>query len=241
MPASETNIAPLKGRIALVTGASRGLGAATALALAGQGAHVVMLARTVGALEQLDDRIREVGGSATLIPFDLLKLEEIEGLGPALFKKFGRLDIFIANAAMLGHLGPVAHFDNKVWDRVIALNLTANHRLIRTLDPLLRVGEHGHAVFVTDGSAEAQEAYGGAYAVSKAALGTMVQSYAAETRKTRLRVNLLDPGPMRTMLRAQGYPGENAAGLRDPFAVVPGLLGLLSNADARHGERIRVA
>jgi NAD(P)-dependent dehydrogenase (short-subunit alcohol dehydrogenase family) len=229
---------PLAGQVGLITGASRGYGAAIAKALAGAGMHVVLLARTVGGLEAVDDAIAAGGGTATLIPFDLLKTEEIAGLGPALYERFGRLDMFVANAGMLGHFGPVAHFDNKMWDRVIALNLTANHRLIQTLDPLLRVAEHGRAVFVTDVT---PHAYAGAYAVAKAGLEKAAHLYAAETRKTRLRVNLVAPGPMRTMLRAQGYPGEDRNNLAAPEQRTNIFIELADPASIRHGELIILA
>ena len=184
--------------------------------LAKAGAHVVLLARTVKALEAIDDEIRGFGAAATLIPFDLLKLDEIANLGPLLFDRFGRLDIFVANAAMLGHLGPTAHFDIKVWDRVMAVNVTANHRLIQTLDPLLRIGDHGRAIFVADGGIDALPAYGGAYAVSKVALEKMARLYAAETQTTRLRVNLVDPGPLRTNLRVPAIPRRGPQCLKRP-------------------------
>ena len=229
----------LDGRVALITGASRGLGAAVAKQLARAGAHVVLLARTVKALEAVDDEIRGFGGSATLIPFDLLKLDEIANLGPLLFDRFGRLDIFIANAAMLGHLGPAAHFDAKIWDRVMAVNFTANHRLIQTLDPLLRVGDHGRAIFVADGGACDLPAYGGAYAISKVALEKMARLYAAETQTTRLRVNLVDPGPLRTTLRGQQFPGEDREALPGPNTVAGLFVALAQSANTQHGETIR--
>ena len=229
----------LDGRIALVTGASRGLGASIAKSFARAGAHVVLLARTIKALEAIDDEIRSFGGAATLIPFDLLKLDEIVNLGPLLFERFGRLDIFVANAAMLGHLGPTAHFDAKVWDRVMTVNLTANQRLIQTLDPLLRIGDHGRAIFVTDGGVDALPAYGGAYAVSKIALEKMARLYAAETQTTRLRVNFIDPGPLRTTLRGQQYPGEDREALNGPDAVAGLFLELAQSSNLQHGELIR--
>jgi NAD(P)-dependent dehydrogenase (short-subunit alcohol dehydrogenase family) len=169
----------------------------------------------------------------------LLKLDDIASLGPALFERFGRLDLFIANAAMLGHFGPVAHYDAKIWDRVMALNFTANHRLIQTLDRLLRAAPNGRAFFITDGAAEAMAAYGGAYAVSKAALTRMVMQYAAETKQTTLRVNLVDPGAMRTSLRAQGFPGEDPALLRDPDSVAAAIMPLLMESGTHHGELLQ--
>jgi NAD(P)-dependent dehydrogenase (short-subunit alcohol dehydrogenase family) len=230
-----------QGRIALVTGASRGLGAAVAEALAAAGHHVILVARTVGGLEAVDDRIRASGGSATLIPLDLAKFDEVARLGPALHERFGRLDVLVANAAMLGHYGPVAQFDPRMWDRVMALNLTANHRLLQTLDPLLRASPSGRALFVTDGAVKALPAYGGAYAVSKAALEAFVNLYAAETRDMPLRVNLVDPGIMATNLRAQGFPGEDPATLRQPVDMAHHFVRLAAPANLLHGQIIRLA
>jgi NAD(P)-dependent dehydrogenase (short-subunit alcohol dehydrogenase family) len=231
----------LTGQIALITGASRGYGAAVARHLARLGAHVILLARTVGALEEVDDQIKAEGGSATLMPFDLLKLDEIAGLGPLLFERFGRLDILVANAAALGHFGPVAQFDQKTWDRVFNLGFTANQRLIQTLDPLLRASPSGHAIFISDLGQEPVTAYGGAYAVAKAALDRMVMLYAAETVQTRLRVNLLYPGPMSTSLRAQGFPGEDKQ--RHPAPEMKtAIFSTLCNPDYQgHGERLKLS
>ena len=193
----------LSGRRALVTGASRGIGAAVARAFAAAGAHVILLARTAGALEALDDEIRAGGGQATLMPMDLLRLEEIDRIGPALAERFGGLDILVGNAAMLGTLGPVPHGVAVEWNKVFALNYGANFRLIRTLDPLLRASPAGRAIFTTSGLAHKPLAYWGAYCASKAALSMLAQVYAAETAATALRVNLVDPGIVDTaMLRA---------------------------------------
>ena len=232
--------ATLAGRLALVTGASRGYGAAIAVSLARHGAHVILLARTVGGLEAVDDRIQAAGGAATLMPFDLLRLDDIAALGPTIYERFGKLDILVANAATLGHLGPVAHFESKAWDRAMATNLTANQRLLQTLDPLLRAAEAGKAIFIADGAAALPSAYGGAYAVSKAAFEKMVELYAAETRKTRLRVNLVDPGPMATALRAQAYPGEDRASLPDPDTCTGPVIILAEKESSSHGELIRL-
>jgi NAD(P)-dependent dehydrogenase (short-subunit alcohol dehydrogenase family) len=230
----------LAGQIALITGASRGYGAAIAQHLANLGAHVILLARTVGALEELDDRIKAAGGTATLMPFDLLKLDEIAALGPLLFERFGRLDIFIGNAAALGHFGPVAQFDHKTWQRVFDLGFTANQRLIQTLDPLLRASPAGRAVFITDLGEKPVMAYGGAYSIAKAALDRLVLLYAAETAGTRLRVNLLDPGPLQTALRAQGFPGEDKDLQPKPDTLTAIFTELCSPNDQRHGERIKL-
>lgn len=205
--------------IALVTGASRGIGAATALALAAAGAHVVALARTVGGLEELDDKIRHVGGSATLVPLDLKDFAGIDRLGGALNERYGRLDIFVGNAGILGPLSPLGHVEPKAWDEVMAVNVSANFRLIRSLDPLLRLSRAGRVVFITSGAAAAARAYWGPYAVSKAALEVLARTYASETSTTAVRVNLVNPGPTRTRMRAQAMPGEDPAALDSPDGV----------------------
>jgi len=199
----------LSGQVALVTGASRGLGAATAVALAEAGAHVVLLAKTVGALEETDDRVRAVGGQATIMPVDLVETEKLAVLGPTLFKRFGRLDIWVAAAADLGQLSTLPHADPKIWDRVLAVNLTANQRLAATLDPLLRAAPAGRAIFVTDRTALAARAYWSAYGASKAALEQMVEAWKIEAEiRPSLRIELFDPGPMSTRLRGKAFPGE---------------------------------
>lgn len=201
---------PLSGQIALVTGASRGLGAATAVALAREGAHVVLIAKTVGGLEETDDRVRAVGGAATLMPLDLVETEKLAPLGPTLFQRFGRLDIFVAAAADPGQLSSLPHADPKVWDRVLAVNLTANQRLVATLDPMLRRAPAGRAVFVTDRTALAAKAYWSAYGATKAALEQMAEAWAIEAAIFPLRISVFDPGPMSTRLRAKAFPGEPA-------------------------------
>lgn len=207
-----------------MTGASRGIGYATALALAKQGIHVVALARGKAGLEALDDAIHGAGGHCTLMPYDLLKGDLIEGLGPLLFGKFGRLDILVGNAAMLGGLVPVAQTDPATWERVFALNVTANLRLIRTCDPLLRASEAGRAVFVTSAAAKSCKPFWGAYAASKAALEAMVSVYAAEVAHTNLKVNLFDPGRVRTAMRAEAYPGEDPETLPHPDVVADAIV-----------------
>lgn len=196
-------------QVALVTGASRGIGYSVALQLAQEGVHVVALARTKAGLEQLDDAIQAVGGSCTLMPYDLLKGDLIEGIGPLLFDKFGRLDILIGNAGMLGGLVPLAQTDPSMWERVFALNVTANLRLIRTCDPLLRAAPKAHAIFVTSGAAQSCKAFWGAYAASKAALDAMVKVYANEIAHTNVKVEIFNPGGTRTAMRAQAFPGED--------------------------------
>jgi NAD(P)-dependent dehydrogenase (short-subunit alcohol dehydrogenase family) len=202
---------PLADRIALVTGASRGIGRATALALARAGAHVVAVARTVGGLEELDDAIRLVGGSATLVPLDLKDTPGIVRLAAALSERYQRLDVLIGNAGILGPLSPLGHVEPKAWDEVLAVNVTANWQLIRALDPLLRRSTGGRVVFVSSGIAARPRAYWGPYAVSKAALEALARTYAAETVSTPVRVNLFNPGPTRTRMRATAMPGEDPA------------------------------
>lgn len=230
----------LAGRIALVTGASRGLGAAVAEILAAEGAHVVLTARTVGGLEEVDDAIRRKGGSATLAPLDLTDQEGIDRLGAAVYERFDRLDILIGNAAMLGTLAPTGHIDPKSWDRVLSVNLSANWRLIRILDPLLRRSDAGRAIFVTCAETRGIFPYWGAYAASKAALETLIRNYAGEVTKTNLRVNLIDPGPLRTRLRAAAFPREDPAALRPPEAAAPAFIDLAAADCARHGERLKI-
>jgi NAD(P)-dependent dehydrogenase (short-subunit alcohol dehydrogenase family) len=200
---------PLADRIALVTGASRGIGAATALALAKAGAHVVAVARTVGGLEELDDAIRAVGASATLVPLDLKDYDGIDRLALALHERYRRLDVLIGNAGILGPLSPLGHVEPKAWDEIIAVNVTANWRLIRAMEALLTAADAGRAVFLTSGVATSAKAYWGPYAASKAALNALARTYAAETASTRVRVNVFNPGPTRTRMRAAAMPGED--------------------------------
>ncbi len=213
---------PLDGRIALVTGASRGIGWATARALAAAGAHVIAAARTVGALEELDDRIKSAGGSATLVPIDLKDLDAVDRFAPAIEQRWGKLDILVGNAGVLGPISPVAHIDPKVFDDVLKVNVTANFRLLRSLDPLLRVSESGRVIMISSGAARRVRAYWGAYAASKAALEALVRSYAAETMNiTNVRAMLVNPGPMRTAMRASAAPGEDPETLPHPDDLAP--------------------
>ena len=200
---------PLADRVALVTGASRGIGAATALALAKAGAHVVAIARTVGGLEELDDAIRAVGSSATLVPLDLKDYDGIDRLALALNERYRKLDVLVGNAGILGPLSPLGHIEPKAWDEIIAVNVTANWRLVRALEVLLKASDAGRAVFMTSGAASSAKAYWGAYAASKAALNVLARTYAAETVSTRVRVNLFNPGATRTRMRAAAMPGED--------------------------------
>ncbi len=211
---------PLASRIALVTGASRGIGYATAVALARAGAHVVAVARTVGGLEELDDAIRKTGNAgATLVPLDLSDVEGIARLGAALHERHGKLDILVGNAAVAGPSSPLGHIELKPWNALMAVNLTANFQLIRCMDPLLKASDAGRAVFLTSDAARIAAAYRGPYAASKAALETLARTWAAENATAALRVNLFDPGPVRTHLRGTIMPGEDASALDAPDQV----------------------
>jgi NAD(P)-dependent dehydrogenase (short-subunit alcohol dehydrogenase family) len=226
----------LQGRVAVVTGASRGIGRAAALALAEAGAHVIALARTQGALEELDDQIRERGGSATLVPVDVKDYPALDRLGAAIHQRWGKLDILVGNAGILGELAPVTHIDPPVWDDVMAVNVTANWRLIRSLDPLLRASDAGRAIFLTSGAAEKCTAYWGPYSVSKAALEALVRTYAAETVTTPVRVMLISPGPLRTAMRQKAMPGEDPLKLRTPEELAPEIVRLADPAWTETGK-----
>ena len=218
----------LSGRVALVTGATRGIGRAIALGLARQGAHVVAVGRTQGALEELDDEILAMTGErATLVPLDIIDGDGVDRLGAAIFDRWGRLDILIAAAGVLGVTTPVPHLDTQVWDRVMAVNLTANYRLIRSMDLLLRKAEAGRAVFLTSGAARRPRAFWGAYAASKAGLEALAAVYADEVEHTNLRVAVVNPGPMRTRMRAAAFPGEDPMTLPAPEEIVPLILELV--------------
>ncbi len=232
MSASKPDGSP---RIALVTGASRGIGHAAAVALALSGAHVVALARTQGGLEELDDEIRALRptepSATTLVPMDLRDFAAIDRLGEALYRRWGRLDAFVGNAGVLGVLSPLHHLDPKTWDEVIAVNVTANWRLIRSLDPLLRRSAAGRVAFMTSGAASRAElrAYWGPYATSKAALDALARTYAAETVNTsNIRVMLINPGPLRTFMRAKAMPGEDPSTLRAPQELAPKIVEICS-------------
>ena len=219
---TDTDQRPLAGRIALVTGATRGIGRATALALAGAGAHVIATARTQGALEALDDEIRALTGEqATLVPLDLSDGGGIDQLGLAIHQRHGKLDILVHAAAMLGGLWPVSHMDPQQWDRVVATNLTSTYRLIRSLEPLLRQGEAGRAIFLTTGRVARPRAFWGAYAATKAGMESLVRCWADEIEHTAIRAVLVDPNAMRTKMRAEAYPGEEPETLPDPSEIGP--------------------
>jgi NAD(P)-dependent dehydrogenase (short-subunit alcohol dehydrogenase family) len=210
---------PLASRIALVSGASRGIGYATARALAKAGAHVIAVARTQGGLEELDDDIRKDGGNATLVPLNLTDFDGIARLGAALNERHGKLDILVGNAGIAGPSSPLGHIEMKPWLDVMAINVTANFQLIRCMEPLLQQSDAGRAVFVTASAAGEANAYRGPYAASKAALDTLVRCWANETASTPLRVNLFDPGPIRTRMRATVFPGEDPMTLDTPEQV----------------------
>ncbi len=234
-----TDTGRLTGRVALVTGASRGIGAAVARRFAAEGANVILTARTTAGLEEVDDAIRQSGGAAaTLVPLDLLEPGEVDKLGPAIAERFGRLDILVGNAGVLGTLTPVHQIEPSEWDEVLAVNLTANWRLIRTLDPLLRRSDAGRAMFVSSGVAGGR-AYWGSYAVSKTALEGLVLTWAQETAKTSLRVNLIDPGGVRTTMRATAFPGEDPMTLPTPDEIADVFVELAEPACDRHGELVR--
>ena len=226
----------LAGKVALVTGASRGIGAAVAERFAAEGAHLVLAARTVGGLEEVDDKIRAAGGSATLVPLDLKDFAKIDELAAALYERYGHLDILVGNAAEFGVFSPLGHIDPTLWSEVIDLNLTANWRLIRAMDPLLRAAPDGRAIFVTSGIARSPRAYWGPYAVSKAGLEALVKTYAAEIEKTRVRANLLGPGVVRTRLRARVFPGEDPMTLPPPDTVAEAFVQLAVPECTRNGE-----
>ncbi len=226
----------LKGKLALVTGASRGLGRATALALARDGAHVIVTARSQGALEELDDEIRKVGGTATILRLDLRNGDQIDHLGPTIYQRWGKLDILVGNAGLLGPLAPLPHVTADQWQLVLDVNLSANWRLIRTLDPLLKNAEAGRAVFVSSGAVSSCRAYWGPYSVTKAALEALARTYAAECANTAVRVNIVNPGPMRTVMRAKAFPGENPETLPEPAAVAPLMVELCLPATSANGE-----
>jgi NAD(P)-dependent dehydrogenase (short-subunit alcohol dehydrogenase family) len=226
----------LKDRIALITGASRGLGAAAAVALAREGVHCVLVARTVGGLEAVDDQIRSAGGSATLVPLDVTDGPGIDRLGAALYERFGKLDVLVGNAALLGTLSPLGHIEPAIFERVMAVNITANWRLIRSIDPLLHRSDAGRAIFVTSGISRRVLPYWGAYAASKAALDMLAGIYAAEVEHTKVRVNLFNPGPMRTGMRREAFPGENPEDLSPPEALTEGLIRLALPSCTMNGQ-----
>lgn len=227
---------PLADRIAVVTGASRGIGYQAAIALAKAGAHVVAVARTVGGLEDLDDDIGAVGGSATLVPLDLKDYEGIDRLGAALYERWSKIDVLVGNAGLLGQLSPLGHIEPKVWEETMAVNVTANWRLIRSFDPLLRRSDKARVLFMTSGAAFKCRAFWGIYSTSKAALEALARTYAEETRNTHIRVNLLSPGPTRTAMRAKAMPGEDPDTLPHASEIAPTIVDLVSPSCTETGK-----
>ena len=226
----------LQDRLAVITGASRGIGRAVALGMAAEGAHVILVARTVGALEEVDDEIRKVGGKATLVPLDLTDFDAIDRLGASLYERWGKLDILVANAGTLGVLTPLSHMSPKDWDQTLALNVTANWRMIRSFEPLLKRSDAGRAIFVTSGAARKCRPYWGPYSITKAALDAMMKTWAAECEKSSIRIISISPGPVRTAMRKKAMPGEDPATLTKPADLVPLFLELASPDCTRHGE-----
>lgn len=229
---------PLKDRLALVTGASRGIGRAVALGLAKAGAHVIITARSLPGLEGLDDEIQNLGGAATLLQLDLKKGTQIDQLGPTIYQRWQKLDILIANAGILGPLSPLAHVTEDGWASTLDINLNANWRLIRTLDPLLQRSDAGRAIFVTSGAASGKYAYWGPYAAAKAGLEALVKTWSHEIETTNIRANLINPGATRTSMRAKAFPGEDPMTLPAPEDMVPLFLELAAPDCTKNGEVI---
>jgi NAD(P)-dependent dehydrogenase (short-subunit alcohol dehydrogenase family) len=231
----------LADRVALVTGASRGIGRAVALALAKEGAHVIAVARTTGALEELDDEIKRLGGAATLVPLDLKDGAAMPRLAEAIVQRWRKLDILVGNAGVLGVLTPVANIDPKHWIEAMEVNVNANLRLIQFLDPLLKASDAGRAVFVTSGAAQNTRAYWATYSATKAALDALIKTYAAECASTKVRVNLFSPGPTRTAMRAKAFPGEDPLKLPTPGDVAVRVVELVLPSETRNGEIVAFA
>ncbi|GGA80320.1 oxidoreductase [Nitratireductor aestuarii] len=230
-----TEALDLNGQIALVTGASRGIGYFLAKELAAAGAHVVAVARTTGGLEELDDDIKSAGGQATLVPLDLTDMAGIDRLGGAIYERWGKLDVLVANAGILGVISPLGHVEAKVFERVMAINVTSTWRLIRAVDPLLRAAEAGRAVVLSSGAAHSARAFWGPYAASKAAVEALVRSWAHETENLPLRINAANPGATRTAMRAQAMPGEDPNTLPHPFEVAAKIARLASRSVTETG------
>ena len=226
----------LDGKVALVTGASRGIGYHCALTLAREGAHVIAIARTVGGLEELDDEIKALGGTATLVPLDLTDFDAIDRLGASIYERWGKLDILVSNAGVLGDLSPVEHLDPKSFDKVMNLNVTANYRLMRSTSELLRQAENARAVFMTANAPDESKPFWGAYTTSQSALRGLVKTWSGECEKTGIRINMLNTGPMRTALRAQAMPGEDTDTIAHPSEISESLLVLVTNELTQNGQ-----
>ncbi len=231
----------LANRIALITGASRGIGAAVATRFAAEGAHVILTARTVGGLEAVDDAIQKISGKpATIVPLDLRNGDLIDNLAAQIYERFGKLDILVGNAAMLGSLSPIAHGNPTEFDDIFSINVTANFRLLRACDPLLKRADAGRVIMVTSGATRAPIAYWGPYAASKTALEHLTLTYAAEVATTNIRANIIDPGAVRTTMRAKAFPGEDPMTLPTPESITEWFV-RLAEANAPHGKRITVS
>ena len=226
----------LNGRLALVTGASRGIGYFTALALAKAGAHVIACARTVGGLEELDDAIQAAGGSATLVPFDLADMDAIDKLGGSIFERWGKLDILVANAGVLGTISPIGHVEAKVFEKVMTVNVTATWRLIRSVEPLLLKSDAGRALILSSSAAHKCKPFWGPYSASKAAVEALARTWAGETQRTPLRILSVDPGGTRTAMRAQAIPGEDPTTVPHPSEVAQTLLPLVGPDQTETGK-----
>ena len=226
----------LNGRLALVTGASRGIGYFTALELAKAGAHVIACARTVGGLEELDDAIQKAGGSATLVPFDLADMAAIDKLGGSIFERWGKLDILVANAGVLGTISPIGHVEAKVFEKVMTINVTATWRLIRSVEPLLLKSDAGRALILSSGAAHKCRPFWGPYSASKAAVEALARTWAGETQRTPLRILSVDPGATRTAMRAQAIPGEDPTTVTHPSEVAATLLPLVGPEQTETGK-----
>ncbi len=232
-------MAELTNKIALITGASRGIGAAVAKRYAAEGAQVILTARSVKGLEEVDDAIRKAGGKpAVLVPLDLREGDKIDALGASIYERFGHLDILVGNAGILGDLGPLSHQDPKLWNQVMDINLTANWRLLRICEPLLRRSKNGRALFVTSGVTQGHYAYWGPYTASKSALEAMIYTYAKEVASTPIKVNLIDPGAVRTAMRKAAMPGEDPLTLPPPEEITDRFVELASDSCHYHGNRL---
>ncbi|RCK23581.1 oxidoreductase [Thalassospira profundimaris] len=231
-----TDTKRLEGRVALITGASHGIGYAVAKRFAAEGAQVIAIGRNVGALEELSDEITDAGGKISLLPLDLTMFEKVDAIGPTIYERFGKLDIVVGNAGLLGEIAPVGHIDTQVFDNTVATNVTSNFRLIRTVDKLLQLSDAGRAIFVTSNASAKGRAFWGLYAATKAALEALVLSYAQELEESKVRVNLINPGRIRTKMRAEAYPGEDPETLPTPDSITDVFVDLAEASCTKHGE-----
>lgn len=231
-----TDTKRLEGRVALITGASHGIGYAVAKRFAAEGAQVIAIGRNVGALEELSDEITDAGGKISLLPLDLTMFEKVDAIGPTIYERFGKLDIVVGNAGLLGEIAPVGHIDTQVFDNTVATNVTSNFRLIRTVDKLLQLSDAGRAIFVTSNASAKGRAFWGLYAATKAALEALVLSYAQELEESKVCVNLINPGRIRTKMRAEAYPGEDPETLPTPDSITDVFVDLAEASCTKHGE-----